>query len=467
MSKTYSANIIDLMTDPALLGAQFADDSYQAWRVLLAGLYGLEISSDDLQIWQELTGGRQAPQTAHEELYLVVGRRGGKTLIAALLAIFEAIFKDYNDKLAPGEVATIMILAADRKQARSCFRYISGLLNSNEMLKALILREDKETIELTNRTSIEVHTASFRAVRGYSVACCIADEIAFWRSEESQNPDFEILNAIRPAMATLGGKLIALSSPYAKRGELWENYRRHYGQEGEILVAQAASRTMNPSLPEKVVQRALERDHAAASAEYLAQFRTDLEAFVSREIVEGCMVPGRYELPPISGQRYFGFVDPSGGSADAMTLAIGHHQGKIFVVDAVREVKPPFSPESVVVDFCELMKAYRLTSVTGDKYAGEWPRERFREHGISYELASKPRSDLYRDLLPKLNSGTVELIDNNKLLNQLCSLERRTSRVGRDLIDHGPGGHDDVANAVAGLVAENVKPYFYNYADIL
>ena len=39
---------------------------------------------------------------------------------------------------------------------------------------------------------------------------------------------------------------------------------------------------------------------------------------------------------------------------------------------------------------------------------------------------------------------------SERLVNQLCGLERRTARSGKDSIDHGPGGHDDLANAVAG-----------------
>jgi len=205
-----SVTIRDAMTDPALFGDQFSGESWNAWRALLAGFFGLLLNDDERQHFLSLTGRQSVPQSAFEELWLVVGRRGGKSQCAALLAVYEAAFNDYTDRLAPGEVATVMVLAADRKQARTVVRYISGLLHSNPMLERMIVREDKEAIELSNRTVIEVHTASFRAVRGYTVACCIADEVAFWRSEDSANPDYEILNAIRPAMATLEGKLIAL-----------------------------------------------------------------------------------------------------------------------------------------------------------------------------------------------------------------------------------------------------------------
>jgi hypothetical protein len=88
-------------------------------------------------------------------------------------------------------------------------------------------------------------------------------------------------------------------------------------------------------------------------------------------------------------------VDPSGGSNDAMTLAIAHKEGNTVILDMVRERRPPFSPEAVVEEFANELKNYRITTVAGDRYAGEWPRERFRLHGVNYEVADKSKSELY------------------------------------------------------------------------
>jgi hypothetical protein len=122
------------------------------------------------------------------------------------------------------------------------------------------------------------------------------------------------------------------------------------------------------------------------------------------------------------------------------------------ILDAIREVKPPFSPEAVCVEFADLLKGYRISQVQGDRYGGEWPREQFRKNGIAYHTAERTRSELYLDLLPLINSRAVDLLDHDRLVTQLCALERRTSRGGKDSIDHGPGGHDDIANAAAGAL---------------
>lgn len=452
-------NITDLMTDPGLFGEQYGGESWCNWRALLAGFYGLALDDEQALAFHDLTR-REPPTSPANELWLVIGRRGGKSAAAALLAVYEAIFNDHRAKLSPGEVATVMVIAADRKQARSVMRYIRGLLN-NPMLTQLVLRDQAESIELTNCCAIEVMTASHRSTRGYTAACVIADEIAFWYSDGA-NPDKEILNAVRPSLATLGGKLIALSSPYARRGVLWQAYRRHFGQPGRILVAQAPSRTMNPCLPESVVLEAYEDDPTAAAAEYGAQFRADVESFVSVEAVDACTRPGPFELPPANDVTYTAFVDPSGGVADAFTLAIGHKEGETAVIDCARAIKPPFSPEAVVTEYCTLLKQYRISRVTGDAYAGEWPREQFRKHGIQYDKSASNRSDLYRDLLPLLNSERVELPPLPVLHQQLIGLERRTTRGGKDSIDHAPGGHDDLANAVAGAAVNIINRQSFN-----
>ena len=279
-------------------------------------------------------------------------------------------------------------------------------------------------------------------------------------SNDSTNPDSEILAAARPALATTGGLLVCISSPHARRGEMWAAYKRDWGPSGDplILVAKAESRALNPTLPQRVVDRAYERDPLAAAAEYGAEFRTDIESFVSREAVDAAIVPGRFELPPVPGVEYRAFVDPSGGSVDSMTIAIAHSDGDVTVLDCLREVRPPFSPDAVVSDFVELLGRYHVHEATGDRWGGEFVVEQFEKRFISYRVSERTKSEICKELLPSLNSGRVELLDHPRLVAQLCGLERRTARGGRDSIDHPPGGHDDVVNAAAGGLVSNDRP---------
>ena len=462
LSTTGGLTILDAIGDPALFAPLFPGPSWAAWWALLAALFGLPMTPEQLAVYRECTGRTEPPARPAKEAALIVGRRGGKSRVLALVAVFLACFRDYAPFLAPGEVPTLAIIAADRKQARVLLRYVAGTLKAVAMLAALIEEELAEAVRLTNGVTIEIHTGSISAPRGRTFLAVLGDEIAFWRSDDSANPDVEVVNAVRPGLASIPGSILLLaSSPYARRGVLWNAFRQHYRQDdARVLVWKAGTARMNPNIDPAIIAEAREADPAAAAAEFDAEFRQDVDAFVAREVVDACTRPGRFELPPMSGVTYCGFADPSGGSVDSMTLAIAHaDKSGPAILDAVREVRPPFSPEGVVGEFAALLKRYRVTRVRGDRYAGEWPRERFREHGITYEPADRAKSDLYRDLLPLLNSGKAELLDIPRLAAQLCSLERRTARGGRDSIDHPPGGHDDLANAAAGaLLHASIPP---------
>ena len=388
-------------------------------------------------------------------------RRGGKSRALGVLAAFLASCLDYRSILAPGERGVLPVLAPTKDQATSSFNFISGALENLPALAGLIRSRTADTLSLSTGIDIVVRPASFRTVRGINSIAAICDETAFWRSDESANPDLEIIRALKPSLMNSKGPLIAISSPYARRGYLWTTYSKHFGKDGSrTLVAQAASQVMNPDVDRDWIAEQFADDPIAAEAEINAQFRNDADAFVDREVVERAVISGRIELPYYPGRHYVGFVDPSGGSGkDSFTLCIAHSDKlngvKIVVIDAIREVRPPMSPDGVCREFAAFLKDYKIRFIIGDNYADEWPKERFSAHGIQYDKSEKPKAGLYQELLPLLNSSRIELLDLPRLITQLCQLERRTSSVGRDIIDHPKGAtyHDDLANAIAGAAS--------------
>ncbi|HKN77115.1 MAG TPA: hypothetical protein VJW94_18200 [Candidatus Acidoferrum sp.] len=446
-------NIIETMSDPALFGGTFSKrTSWGAWKSCLSAVFGLEMSDAALEIYRQCTGRSSTPSSAFSEAWLICGRRSGKSQIAALVGVYLSCFRDHRLYRAPGETLVLPIISPDRKQGQVILNYIDGLLDSTAMLRAMVVNRLKESIELKNGIEIRVATASFRTIRGYTAISAIVDEAAFLRSDDSTTPDSELIAALLPAMSTVPGAiLLAISSPYSRRGEVWKAYKAHYAKnDSPVLCWVAPTTTMNPSVSRVVIAAAYLRDAQAAKSEFGAQFRSDLESFVPIEVVEACVVKNRRELPPSSDVHYYGFVDPSGGSSDSFTLSICHAQKDKVVLDAVRETVPPFSPETVAADYAMLLKAYNVRAVVGDAYGGEWPREQFRKHRIEYRVSEKNRSELYLETLPLLTAGRAELLDHPKLIAQFCSLERRTGRSGRDSVDHPPHSHDDLANVVAG-----------------
>lgn len=449
--------IIQAFDDPNLFGRWFQGGSWRAWRAFLAALFGLPMADDLAAIGVACTGLTRLPEAPAREGWVVVGRRGGKSRIAAAVAVYLAAARDYAAILAPGERGVVMLIAADRRQARVAMRYVRGLLEGSALLAGMIDGEPtQDSVRLTNGVDIEIHTASYRTTRGYTIVGAVCDEIAYWRSDDAANPDTEILAALRPGMATVPGSLLlCIGSPYARRGALWEAYRKHFGRDGApVLVWQAPTSTMNPGVDGATIAEAYEADAAAARSEYGALFRTDLEDFVPREVVEPLVATGRRSLAPVWSRRYVAFVDPAGGSgSDSMTLAVAHidHRG-LAVLDLLMEARPPFSPEETTAAFCAALTPYEVRRVTGDRYGGDWPAAAFRRNRIAYEPAERTKSEIYLALLPLLTSGSVELLDEPRLVAQLLALERRTAWGGRDSVDHPRGGHDDLANVAAGAL---------------
>jgi hypothetical protein len=451
-------NILEACRDPNLFGRWFRDDAtWKAWFAFLAALFALPMTKEQRKVYRTCTDRDRTPRHAFTEGWLICGRRAGKSFVLALVAVFLACFKSYAEYLGPGERATILVLATDRKQARVIMRYVKGLITGTPMLARMLEGEPRaEGLDLTNGVTIEVATASYRATRGYTIVAALCDELAFWPTDDSAEPDYEILDAIRPGTATIpNAMLLCASSPYAKRGALWDTFKRSFAKNDPgVLVWKAPTWVMNPTVPQSFIDREYERDPAKASGELGAEFRTDVSSYITREAVEAVVSPDVRERGPLPRMTYTAFCDPSGGASDSMTIGIAHREGNVGILDAIRERRPPFSPESVVEEFAGLMRRYGIRRVRGDRYAGLWPADAFRRYGITYIPAEKTKSQIYQDFLPILNSGDCDLLDEPRITAQLVGLERRTSRGGRDSIDKAPGSHDDLANAVAGALVE-------------
>ena len=387
-----------------------------------------------------------------------------------MIACYLAVFKDWRPYLGPGEIATVMVVAADRKQARAIMQFVKGLLKGSKMLASAIKHERAESIDLRNSVRIEVHSCSFRSTRGYTVVAALLDEMAIWRDADAANPATEVLASIRPTMITIpGAMLLCASSPISRKGVLWEAYRRHYAKENDpVLCWHAATRTMNPSVPQSDVDAELERDPSRNRAEYLAEWRSDIEGYITREALEACVDPGIRELPPVAGIRYMAFADPSGGGPDAFALSVTHRENGIGVLDVLRETLSPFRPSVVVADYAAILRDYGINTVFGDAYAKEWVIEAFALHGIRYVRYHLTKNEIYLNALPKINSRLFRLLDITRFVNETLDLERDTTRGGRNSITHPAHTHDDLPNAAFGgllLASAPTKQLVYGCAD--
>jgi hypothetical protein len=446
------------LRDRLLLGAALGNaNSWASWLAVLRASFGLELSPAQQTIFAQVAGGREPPTKRVQELWCVVGRRSGKSRMAAACAVYLATFVQH--RLAVGEIGHVLVVSASQAQSQTVFQFALGFLQASPVLRQEIVSTTASEIRLKNNIVIAIHSSSFRNVRGRTLAACILDESAFFRSDESANPDIETYRAIRPSLLTTNGLLVSISTPYRKLGLLHQKHRDHFGVPGdEVLVVQGKSTDFNPLLSSESIDQALSDDPEGSRAEWEAEFRSDLSSFLDDTAIECALDHSRpLELPPRASVRYFGFCDPSGGRHDAFTLCLGHKQGDGYVADVVRGVKPPFDPQQVAANYAGLLKEYRLSSVTGDSYSAEWVTSAFKDCGVRYQRSEHPKSQLYLETLPLFARGLISLPDLPPLIRELRLLERQTHRSGKDTVDHPRRGSDDWANATLGCAAYATK----------
>lgn len=423
-------------------------DSFSAWRALLAGA----LDGVSSPTFTALTGLEHAPSQRPRELWLAIGRRGGKDYVGIRVLAWLALLLEWP--LSIGETGVVMLLAVDRAQARVAFTYLRGLLESDPVLLAEVANITADTIQLENGVEIQITTSDHAAVRGRTVLCALLDEYAFWGAEQA----LEVLRALRPAQATqANAMLIIISSVYSQSGPFFEAYRAHYGHaDPRALFALATSQQLNPTLPDAFIAAELARDPAAASAEYLSQFRSDLAQFLDAALIDGCTRSGPRELPfaahsPTGGPvTHHCGLDVSGGRGDSTACAIARRVGERVVIAAVRRFPSPHDPLSIAQEVATFAGAYGCSSAIADAYAAEFATSTYRKAGLALVPAEVNRSEAYLHLLPLLTSGRIELPADPTLRTELLALERRTGRAGgRDVVDHPPHGSDDVSNSVA------------------
>lgn len=450
-------NILEFIDSPDLTPGSFEGDSWEPWRAVLSGMFALPMEPNRRDLFRKLAGGRKPPKSRVSEAVILAGRRSAKTNTAAALAVYlgtiGAALEGLSDKLKPGERGVISVIAVDRDQAKVAFNYIAGLLDASPVLASMVEKRGAEFIDLNNRVTLEVATNSFRSVRGKTRIAAILDEAAFFADEHSATPDVELYRALVPSLATTGGMLIVISSPWAKRGLVYNKWKRHYGQDSDdVLVIQGATTDFNPTIDRRIIREAYASDPEASRSEWGGLFRENVSGFIDREVVERAVRQNPLELPHAPGIRYIGVSDPAGGGQDEFSMSIGHVENDVVVVDVLRAQRG--TPSAIVAEYADLFKAYGVSRIVSDRFAGSWPADEFRKHGIECEQSAKPKSQLYADSLSRFNSGQIEIPPDDKLVVQFANLERRTARGGRDSIDHPPGKghHDDRANAVALLM---------------
>jgi hypothetical protein len=448
------------LRDHNLLGAALGDiTSWRTWVAVVKAAFGEALTPEEAEVFAVVAGGRVPPSRRVREAWFgPIGRRSGKSRVAAGIATYVATLVDHSARLVPGELGVIAIIAASREQARTVHSYVKGFLEASPLLAQQIESIGQEEIRLRGNIIISVVTNSYRVARGATLLLVVGDEISFWRDETTALPDLETYRACLPSLVASGGMWVGISTGYRRAGLLFSKHQRHFGQDSDdVLVVSGATTLFNPAIDAAIIDAARAEDPEAAETEWLGGFRTDIAAFLDDQLIEAAIDYGRpLELPPRRDKyRYTAFTDPSGGRHDHFAIAVAHEEkeGERLIIDAVRGARPPFNPQATVAEFALLLKDYGVDKVTGDNYSAAWSEQSFKDCGIKYVRSELPKSQLYLETLPLWTRGLVSIPNHERLVRELRLLERRTHRSGRDTVDHGARGSDDHANVTCGVLA--------------
>jgi hypothetical protein len=455
-----SISLAAAMRDPKLLGGPFKADSFWPWHCLARVISGEPLDEREAELFRKCTGRTKLPTGPVSDLTLLVGRRGGKDRFLSAVAVHRAALAgDWSKTLSVGEQGVVLLIGSDKKQARILRRYCRALV-ATPMIREEVTRGTDEILEFKNSASLEVVACDADLVRGRSVLALIGTEACFWNTDpDAKSSDEEVVGAAEPgaAMVPDGGLTILSSSVHRKKGLMHKRWREFHGNDdAEEVIWLAPSRVMNPALPQKVVDKAKQKDLQRANAEFESVWREDISDFVPRDVVDAAIDRGVLERPPMAGIEYFAMADPAGGTGkDSFSIAIGHREpGNMVVIDVLRERQPRFVPKAVVKEYSDLLKRYRVSKIKSDQYAMAWASDEWARNNIICEKSALTKSEIYLAALPVLMSGQARLLDIERLRDQLTGLERRVYASGRESVDDSgaQSAHDDLANVCCGVL---------------
>jgi hypothetical protein len=443
-------SIIDFVNELKLLKAGGLSVAQQA---VLKATYGEALDPAEMEIYCRATGRETYAPREHSELTVIAGRQSGKTSrIGAIIALYEA-FREHG--LPRGQRAYVLVIAPVVQQAAIAFDFMKRYILGSPILEPRVRKIRNDEIELRNEVIIACRPCSYIAVRGVPIICAICDEIAFWRHEDTAaNPEQEVIDAIRPAMATLyNTKIVKISTPFRKDGILWREFQKR--TELRHLVWQLSTEEMNPAVSKQFLEDARQDNEQTFRREHLAEFTDNVLGWITPEILEPCVLRGVRELPRVSSGTYVAAVDPAFRSSN-FGFAVVHRSdaGAITVVHAHRwstKTVPP-NLDLIAAQVSEVLRRYDLDTLVGDQYCFPVLQQCFAKLGIQYRefaFTQHTRGSLYGNLRLLMTEEKIQFVDQPELLQELLDLEEVKAPNGAIDIRPPRSGKDDIAISVA------------------
>lgn len=409
------------------------------------------------------------PGRIPSELYLLSGVRCGKSLFAAALAVRATQIVDVS-KLGAGEIPRVSVLALSLDSAKPILQHIRGALMSSA-LKGLQLSDvETEGVTLRHPTGrpVEIKIVAGAKAGGSLVsrwsAGAIFDEAPRMQGAEDGVVNFEHGRDAVAGRLLPGAQLVALGSPWAPFGPIYDVVEEFWGKPDEHrVVIRGTGPSMNRSwwTPERCA--ALEKKNAVAyRTDVLGEFADPEGGLIAPEDLEAVTIGPSDALDALAASPgWVAAMDPSSGGSkrNAWTLVLARALADGNVLVGHAEEWRGLSPDDTLQKIGDLLERFGLSEVFSDQYSAAALNDLARKRGFTVTqrtTTAATKLAMFDDLAALVSSKRIGIVKHLGLLSDLAAVRRRITQAGASI--HLPkttdGRHCDFAPSVALAVAE-------------
>lgn len=411
----------------------------------------------------------------YNKINMLMGRRGGKSTLASIIALYSAIKVNWKPFLRKTPVATVAVLSHSVEFSQEILDILRNMVEESPVLSRLKDKTHKDTQTVFHLkvpfiredssvehsyVAIKIGAASKKTTRGRAVCTALMDEMCWWQLDESsKESDNDIIRALRPALLQFGehGTLIKLSSPAIKMGVMYEEWVRREELREEYIQMKAPSWMMNTILPKDEFKKEWKLDPDGFNTEFRAEFVDSVSDFILSDFIDMAIMRGISFLPPSDDNKtmYSAAIDAAFKGDRFAFAVVGYNEKRVttYVVKYWEgSKKDPVKVSEVAAYIRTICKDYGLNQVVGDQYSFQPLRELFLQFGINlventFTLPYKRK--IYFGLKRLIHNHQIDLLDIPLLHKELKELVVEQTSSGQIRVGHQQNGTDDLSDALA------------------
>lgn len=387
------------------------------------------------------------PAKKPREVSILSGIRVGKSLLAALLAVYWTQVCDVS-RLGPGEIPRVSIVSISTDLAEVVFGHVVGRIMASEQLKKLVIGKPmSDSITLRHPTGVPVEICVVAGAKsGASLvarwsAGVIFDEYTKMQGGNDGAINFDDqLHNVRERLLP-GSQIVSIGNPWAPHGPAFEQYKSHFGKPTEdLVIIKAPAWDLNPYVwtPEKVAKARENPDTYVT--ECLGEFRSPEEALFNTVEIDASTRQFPTILPPEQGCSYRAAMDPATRGNGWTLVVTTRHGGKKHVVLArewVGSKIAPLSPRDVLTEIAAVLKPYRITTIDSDQHLGDALKDLAHDVGLHLRIVNwteKEKTAKYMAFKTKLASDDIRFPGDKVLRGDLLQVQKRSTTNGVKIV---------------------------------